>query len=58
MTGKFICGVATGLVVGSVVGVSVISMMEKTERKKLTKKAKKLLRKAENYLNDSVPFMD
>jgi len=58
MMGKFVCGMATGIVVGSMMGAAAKAMMEKNERNKLTKKAKKLLRKAENYLNDSVPFMD
>ena len=58
MMGKFVCGIATGVVVGSMMGAAAKSMMEKNERNKLTKKAKKLLKKAENYLNDTVPFMD
>lgn len=58
MMGKFVCGMATGIVVGSMMGAAAKTMMEKNERKKLTKKAKKLLRKAENYLSDSVPFME
>lgn len=58
MMGKFVCGMATGIVVGSMMGAAAKAMMEKNERKKLTKKAKKLLRKAENYLSDSVPFME
>jgi hypothetical protein len=57
MMGKFVCGMATGLVVGSMMGAAAKCMMDKNE-KKMTKKAKKLMRKFENYLNDTMPFMD
>jgi hypothetical protein len=55
--GKFICGMATGLVVGSAMGVAAKCMMEKNE-KKMSRKAKKFMRKFENYLNETMPFSD
>ncbi len=58
MMGKFVCGMATGLIVGSMMGVAAKCMMEKDETKKMKRKAKKLLRKVENYVSDSMPFMD
>lgn len=58
MLGKFTCGMAAGLVVGSMIGVAAKCMMEKNETKKIKRKAKKLLHKVENYVSDTMPFMD
>lgn len=58
MCGKYACGMLTGLVVGSVLGMAAKNMQEKSETAKMKKKAKKLINKVEKYVSDSLPFSD
>ena len=58
MCGKYTCGMLTGLIVGSALGMAAKNMQEKSETAKMKKKAKKLINKVEKYVSDSMPFMD
>ena len=56
MCGKFTCGMLAGLAAGVAMGVAVKSMTDKKDVAKIKKKAKTLLSKVENYVNDTMPF--
>lgn len=58
MFGKYICGMTTGLVVGIAATCAFNAMCESNEKKKLKKKAKKLVDKVEQYVSDNIPFAD
>jgi len=45
-----------GLAAGVAMGVAVKSMTDKKDIIKIKKKAKKLLSKVEDYVNDAMPF--
>lgn len=56
MCGKYVCGMITGLLVGTAAAVAAKNMQEKNETAKIKRKAKKLLNKVEQYVNDAMPF--
>ena len=56
MCGKFTCGMLAGLAAGVAMGGAVKCMTDKKDVAKIKKKAKKLLSKVENYVNDTMPF--
>ncbi len=56
MCGKFICGMITGLAVGTALGMGAKCMTDKKDINKIKKKAKRLLSQVEDYVNDAMPF--
>ena len=58
MFGKYICGMITGLAVGSIATCAIKSMCDSNEKKRLKKKAKKLVDKVERYVSENMPFVD
>lgn len=58
MCGKFFCGMISGLIVGGVTGYIAYDMFDNSDKRKIKRKAKKLLDKVEKYVGDSMHFSD
>lgn len=58
MCGKFICGMISGLVVGGITGYVAYDMIDSSDKRKMKKKAKKLLGKVEKYVGETMSFGD
>lgn len=56
MCGKFFCGMVSGLIVGGLTGYIAYDMLDNSEKRKMKRKAKKLLNKVERYVGDTMPF--
>ena len=54
MCGKFVCGMLSGLAVGAAAATLYKKMQDKNESTKIKRKAKKLLNKLEQYVNDNM----
>lgn len=54
MCGKFVCGMLSGLAVGAAAATFYKEIQDKNESTKIKRKAKKLLNKVEQYVNDNM----
>lgn len=54
MCGKFFCGMLTGLAVGSAATLAVKCLCDKKDAAKIKRKAKKMLDRVEQYVNENM----